>query len=720
MARSARVHTPLLLQMEAVECGAAALGIVLRHFGAWVPLAELRRECAVSRDGSKASNIVKAARRYGLTAKGYSKDLAGLQQMTFPVIVYWKFNHFLVVEGLSRKYAYLNDPAYGHTRMTLTEFEDGFTGVVLAFEPTPQLQRKGEPPRVLPGIRRRLRGQSGAIVFSVLVGMALVIPGLIIPAFSAVFVDTILIDQRVSWARPLMMALVIAAVLQFGLRMLQLNVLRRFGMALSARMTSQYLWHLLRLPISFYTQRFPGEIANRNAANERLASVLSGQLAMVIIEVITMALYAAFMVTYDVTLTGIGVGLAILNFFALSWIARRRQDADLRLARESGRAAGVAMATLQNLEAIKASGAEPHRFALWAGHFARDVNAQRELQESGMKLSLIPTILGAFSNVAVMLLGSQRVIDGKMTIGELFAFQQLMASFMGPLSTLLNLGTLIQGVKGELLLLDDVLDNSIEPSLTVQAPRNASPAAVRLEGRISVEDLTFGYNPIEAPLIENFHLDLEPGSRVAFVGGSGSGKSTLARVIAGLFPAWSGQICFDLKSREQLSRELLTNSIAMVDQDVMLFEGTIRDNLTLWDRTIPEESLHRACRDAAIEDVVAARPNRFDAILPEGGTSLSGGQRQRLEIARALVGNPSILVLDEATSALDAETERIIMDNLRRRGCTCLIVAHRLSTIRDCDEIIVLDRGVVIERGTHDQLWNAGGKYAELVAMDGT
>lgn len=720
MPRSARVHTPLLLQMEAVECGAAALGIVLRYFGAWVPLAELRRECAVSRDGSKASNIVKAARRFGLSAKGYSKDLAGLKQMAFPVIVYWKFNHFLVVEGFSRTHVFLNDPAYGHTRMTLAEFEDGFTGVVLAFEPTPQFQRRGSPPRVLPGIRRRLRGHYGAIAFCVLVGMALVIPGLVVPAFSAVFVDTILIDKRISWARPLMIALVLAAVLQCALRMLQLHVLRRFGMALSARMTSQYLWHLLRLPISFYTQRYPGEIANRNAANERVAAVLSGHVATVLIDVLTMAMYAAFMLSYDATLTGIGVGLAVLNFFALNWIARHRQEADLRLARESGRAAGVAMATLQNLETIKAAGAEPHRFSLWAGHFAKDVNAQRELQDSSMKLSVLPVIMGALSNSAVMLLGSSRVINGQLTIGELFAFQQLMASFMGPMSTLLSLGTLIQGLKGELLLLDDVLDNPVEETLAGPDQTDAANTAVRLDGRLSITGLTFGYNPIEAPLIHEFHLQLEPGARVAFVGGSGSGKSTLARVIAGLFPPWSGRLDFDAKPRGEWPRDLLTSSIAMVDQEVLLFEGTVRDNLTLWDSTIPDDNLLRACRDAVVEDVVAALPSRFDATLPEGGTSLSGGQRQRLEIARALVGNPSILVLDEATSALDAETERIIMDNLRRRGCTCIIVAHRLSTIRDCDEIIVLDRGAVVERGTHDQLWNAGGKYAELVAIDGT
>lgn len=715
MAAKGRIKTPLLLQMEAVECGAAALGMVLGYYGRFVPLAELRRECGVSRDGSKASNVVKAARRFGLEAKGYSKEVKALREMNLPLIIFWRFNHFLVVEGFSDDEVYLNDPGQGHVTVSAGEFDNGFTGVVLAMEPGPEFQRGGSPPQPLRAIAGRLRRDAWALGFAVLAGLLLVLPSLAASAFTGIFIDTILVERHMEWLRPLLVLMAGTLVLQLGLKLLQLYCLRRLKVALTIRLASQFFWHLLRLPIAFYAQRYPGEIAGRANLNEKLAGTLSGQLITALIDLSTMVFYAAVMAFYDVLLTAIGVTAAVLNFLALRWVAAQRIEANMRLGQETGKVGSVAIAALQNIETVKASGSETTLFAQWAGHYARLSNARAELAESGLTLGVLPTFLQTLTTVLILVVGGLRVIQGEISIGMLVAFQALMTSFLTPISTLVGLGTLLQETRSDVLRLEDVLEN---PPLEAQRPP-AEAEPVRLQGRLEVEGLTFGYSPLAAPLLKDFSLRVQPGQRVAFVGGSGSGKSTLGRLICGLYEPWAGRVLYDGKPRPAWSQAVLSNSVGVVDQDIMLFEGTIRDNLTLWDRTVPEELLVRACQDAAIDGDIRALPGAYDTVLPEGGISLSGGQRQRLEIARALIHNPSLLLLDEATSALDSETERIIVENLRRRGCTCVLVAHRLSTVRDCDEIVVLERGMVVERGTHEELWNAGGAYARLIRQDG-
>jgi len=343
---------------------------------------------------------------------------------------------------------------------------------------------------------------------------------------------------------------------------------------------------------------------------------------------------------------------------------------------------------------------------------------------SNQTFSVLPTLLSAFSSMLVLVIGGLRVMDGHLSIGMLVAFQGLMQSFLAPVNSLVSFGSSLQELEGNLVRLDDVLRNPIDPQLKAEskgqeAMGEAKIQNPRLQGAIALHHLTFGYSRLAAPLIEDLNLQLKPGQRVALVGGSGSGKSTVAKLVSGLYEPWSGDISFDGQLREHISRQILTNSVAMVEQDILMFGGTVRENLTLWDATVPEKHLVQACRDAAIHEVILALPGGYDAELSEGAVNLSGGQRQRLEIARALVNNPAILVMDEATSALDTETEKIIDRNLRQRGCTCLIVAHRLSTIRDCDEIIVLERGKVAQRGTHEDLWQVDGVYSRLIRTEG-
>lgn len=729
-----RVHTPTVLQMEAVECGAAALGMVLSYYGRIVPLTELREACNVSRDGVTAANILRAGRRYGLIAKGYKKQLESLPQLQPPFIVFWNFNHFLTVDGFSKDKVYLNDPATGPRTVTLQEFDEGYTGVVLVMEPGDDFEPGGQRPSVVRALRSRLGGSLGALLYCVLAGFLLVIPNLVLPAFTQIFIDNVLLEGRLSWLPYILGGLLIIVALQGMLTLLQLRYLRSLRIKLAVSLGSRFIWHVLRLPVSFYAQRFSGEISSRVRLNDEVANVLSGRLTVTLISSVMVIFYAIAMFYYDVVLTLIVIAFAAINVITLQWVSRKRVDANLRLAQEYGKASGVAIAGLQSMETLKASGIESDFFARWAGYYTKAVNAQQDLGLINRMVGVLPALLSALASLSLLVLGGWRILNGELTIGMLIAFQLLMQSFQAPVSSLVRFGSTLQNLQGNLQRLDDVLDNTIDPELIpASSPSSASspspqsqfsasspsPSLPRLHGYIELRHVTFGYSTATAPLIEDFNLTIKPGQRVAFVGGSGSGKSTLAKLVAGLYRPWTGEILLDGVPRQEVARSLITNSIAVVEQDILLFAGTVRDNLTLWDSTVPDDDLRRACQDAAIEDVILSMPYGYDAELLEGATNLSGGQRQRLEIARALVNNPSILIMDEATSALDTETEKIIDQNLRRRGCTCLIVAHRLSTIRDSDEIIVLERGNVVQRGTHDKLWQQEGHYGDLIRSEG-
>ncbi|NJN10562.1 MAG: NHLP family bacteriocin export ABC transporter peptidase/permease/ATPase subunit [Richelia sp. RM2_1_2] len=708
-------RTPTLLQMEAVECGAASLGMILAYHGRIVPLAELRQACGISRDGSKASNVLSAARSYNLQAKGFKIDIIGLQQIACPYIVFWNFNHFLVIEGFSKNRVFLNDPATGRRTVSLSEFSEAFTGVVLVFERSPEFKKGGRKPSLFLALWSRLQGSILPLIYCVLAGFFLVIPGLAMPTFSQIFVDQVLIQGREDWLRPLIFAMLFTALLSGLLTRLQLQLLRRMKIKLAMGMSSKFIWHLLHLPVSFYDQRFAGEISSRIQLNDRLANLLSGKLATTVISAVMVIFYAVVMLQYDKVLTSIGIAFVVVNLVALQWVARLRGDTNIRLMQEEGKVSGIAIAGLQSMETLKSSGLESDFFTRWAGYYAKAINVRQDMDNLNQRLGMLPAFLSGITSMLLIVVGGLRVMDGALTIGMLIAFQSLMQQFMQPVNQLIALGGDLQELEGNLNRLDDVLQNSTE---TVISP-HSSTSSPKLEGYLELRNITFGYNRTAPPLIENFNLSLKPGQRVALVGGSGSGKSTIAKLVAGLYKPWAGEMYFDGREKTHIPHQVLVNSVASIEQDITLFAGSVRDNLTLWDTTIPDSNLMQACRDAAVHETVRSLPGGYNANLLEGATNLSGGQRQRLEIARALVNNPAILLMDEATSALDTETEKIIDQNLRLRGCTCLIVAHRLSTIRDCDEIIVLNRGKIVQRGTHEQLRQVEGFYLELIKSEG-
>jgi len=711
-----RRRTPTVIQMEAVECGAAALSIVLGFFGRFVPLEELRVACGVTRDGSRAGNITAAARSYGLISRGYQMEAEELRTVRKPVIIFWAFQHFMVVESIRKRFGkkvvYVNDPATGPRRIDWDIFDSGFTGVVLTFEPGPDFVPGGRPTRVVEALFNRRQATGRAFLLVLLASLLLVVPGLVAPAYSRIFIDNVLVGGQQGYLYPLLGFMAAGTAVTVLLTWIQQRYLLRIEMKMAVDTTARFFRHLLRLPLSFYVQRQPAEVAGRVSANDMVAEILSRDVATTMVNLVLVVFYAFLLIHYDLLLAVLGIGMALLNILVLRWIARARTDAVERLRADRGKLAAASFNTLKLIETIKASGAEPDAFARWSGFLAKMVTVKQRLGVSTAVITTVPPMLATANVGLILFIGGLRAIDGSITIGLLVAFQTLLGCLNLPVGQLTNLGERLQDITADVNRLYDVERYPVAPCFTDPPETGQS----RLDGGLVFSEVGFSYGPLDEPAIKELSFSLVPGRRTAIVGGSGSGKSTVGKLAAGLYEPTPGAVLLDGSPRQEISRAVLATSVSFVDQDSFLFEGTVRDNVTLWDATVPEEDIVAALKDALIFDVVAARPGGINSHVEEGGRNLSGGQRQRLELARALVTRPTLLILDEATSALDPETERVIADNLRRRGCACLIIAHRLSTVRDADEIIVMRSGEVVERGRHHTLIGSNGLYAKLIA----
>ena len=710
-----RVKVPTILQMEATECGAASLSMIFAHYKLWLPLEKLRQECGVNRDGSKASCVIRAARNRGCKANGYRWTADRLKEvMEFPLIIHWEFNHFVVLEGIKGDTVYLNDPAMGRRTVKWEDFRTSYTGVALHIVPTENFKPEGARYNIFKAVAEKLSQDKWAVLFIVLLNFGLIIPGLASPVFSQIFLDDILTKKHPDWMFNFCLAMTISWVVCGFMTWLQAVILTRWQKKLTLADSSSFFWHLLRLPMQFFNQRFAGEVASRVSYNESIAGVLSGPAATAILDFFVAIFYLLLLLQYNVTLTLIGIFFSSIDFIVFFALRRHLTDLNMKIQQDAGKEYGVTMNGLMMIETIKANGNEADFFAKWAGYRAKVLKASQDVALWSMTATIIPTLLGGINGALIMTIGGFSIMDGVLTAGMFTAFQSLMGSFQAPVSALLGLGSTLQSTEMQMQRLNDVRKYEID-DLNCREEENSDKPVARLNGELELKDIDFGYSPLEKPLLNKFSLHIEPGHWVAVVGASGSGKSTVAKVVTGLYEEWSGEVRFDGVKRRELPRAVIVNSISAVDQDVFQITGTITQNLTLFDDSVRRSDVIQAAKDACIHEDILQLEKGYDSEVSEGGLNFSGGQRQRLEIARALANNPSLLILDEATSALDPMTEQVVLENIRRRGCSCLIVAHRLSTIRDCDEIIVLDHGNVVERGTHREMIQHDGAYRRLI-----
>ncbi len=707
---------PVVMQMEALECGAASLTMILAYYGKWVPLEQVRADCGVSRDGSNAKNVLKAARSYGLVAKGYRYEPEDLKKNgKFPCIIHWNFNHFLVLNGFKGNKAYLNDPAKGNYAVSMETFDESFTGICLMFEPGEDFQPGGKPKSMLAFAKKRLIGAGAAVAFVILTTVITSLIGIIQPAFSRIFLDRLLTAENPDWLYPFLGALVLMAVVQLIMAWIQAVWSMRINGKMSVTGSASFMWKVLRMPMEFFSQRMAGDIQQREDSNASIAGNLVNTFAPLALNTIMMVFYLVVMLRYSWILTLVGIGSIFVNMIVARLISKKRINITRVQMRDAGKLAGASVAGIEMIETIKASGAENGYFEKWAGYQA-SVNTQKvKFSRLNQYLGLIPSFVSELSGTAVLIIGVWLTMQGEFTVGMIMAFQGFLESFLAPAEQLISAGQTLQEMRTEMERVEDVMEYPAD----VEFPEGQEDVEYdKLTGLLEMKNVTFGYSRLAAPLIENFNLTLKPGSRVAFVGPSGCGKSTLSKLISGLYKPWSGEILFDGKPISAIDRSVFTGSLAVVDQDIILFEDTIANNIKMWDSSIEDFEMIMAARDAKLHEDIMQREGGYQYKITEGGKDFSGGQCQRMEIARVLAQDPTIIIMDEATSALDAKTEYEVVNSIKERGITCIVVAHRLSTVRDCDEIIVMDNGKVVERGTHEQLYALGGAYTKLVSND--
>lgn len=708
---------PVVMQMEALECGAASLCMVLAYYGKWIPLEQLRVDCGVSRDGANARNILIAARSYGMIAKGYRYEPSDLRKNgKFPCIIHWNFNHFVVLDGFRGKKAYLNDPARGNYSVSMEEFDRCFTGICLTLEPGESFEPGGSKKSVLAFAASRLKGAKAAILFVVISTLISSLLSIIQPAFSRIFLDRLLTKENPDWFTPFLIALA-------GLSLLQLIVMAAetvYSMRIDGKMTvvgdTTFLWKVLRLPMEFFSQRMAGDIQMRRSSNAAVANSLVNTLAPLALNAAMMVFYLVVMLRYSWILTLVGLASILINLVMSRVISKKRINITRVQMRDAGKLAGATVAGIEMIETIKAGGAENGFFARWAGYQA-SVNTQSvKFTKLDAYLGLIPTLVSGLTSTAVLMLGVWFAINGTFTVGMIMAFQGFLTAFTSPASALISAGQSLQEMRTQMERIEDVMQYPTDPAC--EAMGDGPQSYAKLSGNLELRDVTFGYSRLAAPLLEHFNLSVKPGERIALVGASGCGKSTISKLISGLYQPWSGEILFDGKPINRIDRSVFTGSLAVVDQNIILFEDTIANNIKMWDTSIEDFEMILAARDAHLHEDIMQREGGYQYKLTEGGRDFSGGQRQRMEIARVLAQDPTIVILDETTSALDAMTEYEVVNSIKERGITCIVIAHRLSTIRDCDQILVLDQGRVVEQGTHDELYRRGGKYAELISND--
>ena len=707
---------PVVMQMEALECGAASLAMICAYYDKWIPLEQIRLDCGVSRDGANAKNILVAARNYGFTAKGYRYEPDDLKKYgKFPCIIHWNFNHFVVLDGFKGKKAVINDPAKGSYTVSMETFDKSFTGICLMFEPNENFVPSGKRKSVLSFAVKRLNGAKVAVVFVVFTTLISALIGVITPAFSRIFMDRLLTHESPDWFYPFLIALSAMSALQLVISALETYYSNRINGKLATIGSSTFMWKVLHLPMEFFSQRLAGDIQGRQGSNAGIANSVVNTFAPLALNAIMMVFYLVVMIRYSWILTLVGLSSLVINAWMSRIISQKRINITRVSMRDAGKLAGATVAGVEMIETIKASGAENGFFERWAGYQA-SVNAQKvKYAKINQYLGMIPSVVSTITGIVVLTLGVWFAMEGTFTVGMIMAFQGVLSSFSAPATTFISAGQTIQEMRTQMERIDDIMLYRDDECYKAQGKEDH---LTKLKGNIELKNVTFGYSRLSKPVIKDFSLTVKPGERVALVGSSGCGKSTISKLVSGLYQPWNGEILYDGKHLSEIDRDVFTGSLAVVDQEITLFEDTVANNIKMWDDSIEDFEMIMAARDAQMHEEIMRRDGGYNCRIAEGGKDFSGGQRQRLEIARVLAKDPTIVILDEATSALDAKTEFDVVNAIKDRGITCIVVAHRLSTVRDCDKIIVLDDGVAVEQGTHEELYAKGGIYARLISND--
>ena len=709
---------PVILQLEMLECGAACLAMVMAYYGKWIPLEQVRLDCGVSRDGSNAKNIYKAAANYGFDVKAYKVSPTELREEgQFPCIIHWNMNHFVVLDGFKGDKAYINDPAKGKVTVSWDIFDESFTGIVIIPIPSKDFRMGGKPKSTIEFAKKRMVG-AGSLVAFVMITTALVyLFGVFDAVASQVFIDRLLTGINSQWVYPFLAIMILVALLNIIVAWARAIYSLKINGKMAAIGRCSYMWKILKLPMEFYSQRLAGDIQGRLEINSLIASTLVNTMAPILVNSIMMVFYLVLMFKQTSVLTLVGISTLVINICLARLISNKRIDISRVYMRDIGKLEAATASGIEMIETIKSSGAENGFFEKWAGFQSSANAAEIKATKTDLYLGAVPVFLNTLANYIVLVLGVYLVMTSNFTLGGVLMFQGLLASFVAPANTLISSGQTIQEMRTHMERVEDVMEYPDDPALAEDTDKQAQNIS-KLKGGVELKNITFGYSRLDEPLIKDFSLKINPGDRVAIVGTTGCGKSTLSKLISGLYQPWEGEILFDGKPRSYYPREVMTGSIAVVDQDIILFEDTISNNIRMWDESIKDFEVILAARDAQIHDDILKMPGGYNHKITSGGRDLSGGQRQRMEIARVLAQDPMVIILDEATSALDAKTEFEAVKAIKNRGITCIVIAHRLSTIRDCDKIIVLNQGKIVEHGTHDELIKAGGSYATLIANE--